>query len=234
MMGGVEFDIDGSTASPGLYAAGEDCGGVHGANRLGGNGVANSTVYGGIAGAAMARFVATNRQWRDPDTSAIDAGLARAERPLGRPAGDLSGAREVLGTDMWERVGILRTADGLLRAERQLESHSSALVEVGVPGQDRAFNLSWHDWLNLDSLLTISRVIAAAALAREDSRGAHFRKDFPETGDLSTSAYTRIKLDGDGLVIESVPVDFEIVKPGESLIDDEAATAAAARPLEQS
>ena len=67
LMGGVEFNVDGSTASPGLYAAGEDCGGVHGANRLGGNGVANSTVFGGIAGDSMAAHVAANGRWRDPD-----------------------------------------------------------------------------------------------------------------------------------------------------------------------
>ena len=87
MMGGVEFEIDGSTAMPGLFAAGEDCGGVHGANRLGGNGVANSTVYGGIAGEAMAGFVAREGAWRDPDETVIEAGIARAERPFGLKAG---------------------------------------------------------------------------------------------------------------------------------------------------
>ena len=91
LMGGVEFNVDGSTASPGLYAAGEDCGGVHGANRLGGNGVANSTVFGGIAGDSMAAHVAANGRWRDPDPRAIARGFERAEYPFrSRPAASMN------------------------------------------------------------------------------------------------------------------------------------------------
>ena len=91
LMGGVEFNVDGSTASPGLYAAGEDCGGVHGANRLGGNGVANSTVFGGIAGDSMAAHVAANGRWRDPDPRAIARGIERAEYPFrSRPAASMN------------------------------------------------------------------------------------------------------------------------------------------------
>ncbi len=83
------MDIDCSTSSPGLYVAGEDAGGVHGANRLGGNGVANSTVYGGIAGGEMARAIAYGASLRDPDLSTIEAGIARAEQPFARPGSDL-------------------------------------------------------------------------------------------------------------------------------------------------
>jgi len=90
MMGGVEFEIDDSTALPGLIAAGEDCGGVHGANRLGGSGVANSTAYGGIAGETMAAHVKGEGAWLDQDEAVQGAGIARAEAALqleaGRPA----------------------------------------------------------------------------------------------------------------------------------------------------
>src|SRR5687768_18530469 len=100
MMGGVEFRGDCTTALAGLFAAGEDCGGVHGANRLGGNGVANSTVFGGIAGDSMAAFVAREGRWRDADKGAIDRGIARAEYPFSRPAGDVHGLRDTLSHTM--------------------------------------------------------------------------------------------------------------------------------------
>ena len=186
MMGGVEFEADCTTALPRLYAAGEDCGGVHGANRLGGNGVANSTVFGGIAGEEMARAVHRETMWADPDEAAIEAGVARAERPFSLPAGDLGAVRERLWRTMWDDVGVLRTREGIERGLARIESHAQELLATGLADGDRTFNLTWHDWLNLESLIDVSRVIARAALAREDSRGAHFREDFPR--DRGTSA----------------------------------------------
>jgi fumarate reductase flavoprotein subunit len=221
MMGGVEFELDCSTALPGLYAAGEDCGGVHGANRLGGNGVANSTVFGGIAGEAMARFVAREGEWRDPDEAAIEAGIARAERPFGLKRGDLHGLREKLSHLMWDEVGVLRNAAGIERGLAGIADIAAELAGTGLPDGERRFNLTWHDWMNMESLIATSEVIARAALAREDSRGAHFREDFPETGDLDTTAYTRVRKDGDSLSLEMVPVAFDVVRPGESLIEGE-------------
>ena len=228
MMGGVEFEIDGTTALPGLYAAGEDCGGVHGANRLGGNGVANSTVYGGIAGETMARAVRSGTLWPDPDEAALDAGVARAERPFALPRGDLGDLREQLWRTMWDDVGVLRTREGIERGLERIESHAEELLATGLADGDRAFNLTWHDWLNLDSLVDVSRVIARAALARKDSRGAHFREDFPETGDLDATRYVRITRGEDGLRLDTAPVEFSIVRPGESLIDGDAGAPPAA------
>jgi fumarate reductase flavoprotein subunit len=219
LMGGVEFEPDATTAIPGLFAAGEDCGGVHGANRLGGNGVANSTVFGGIAGDSMAAHVRGVAHGAEPDETIIEAGIARAERPFALTPGDLLGVREKLWQDMWDDVGVLRTREGLERGLTKFADRAGELQHTGLADGDRALNLTWHDWLNLDSLLSISEVITHAAIAREDSRGAHFREDFPETGDLDASANTRIKRQGDRLTVEMIPVAFDIVKPGESLVD---------------
>ena len=229
MMGGVEFEADCTTSLPRLYAAGEDCGGVHGANRLGGNGVANSTVFGGIAGEEMARAAGSAATWADPDEAAIEAGVARAERPFSRPAEDLEGVRERLWHTMWDDVGVLRTREGIERGLARIESHAQELLATGLADGDRTFNLTWHDWLNLESLIDVSRVIARAALAREDSRGAHFREDFPETGDLDATRYVRIARDGEGLRLDTAPVEFSIVRPGGSLIGGEAGAPPAAR-----
>ncbi len=225
MMGGVQFRADCSTDLTGLFAAGEDTGGVHGANRLGGNGVANSTVFGGIAGDAMAHWIKggaplgqSSAALRAPDEGAIARAIAAAEAPLKRAAARLEPIRETLYECMWNDAGILRTAAGLQRAKGQLTQLDAQLDATGVADGDRAFNLTWHDWLNLKNLVQISRVIVEAAIAREDSRGAHFREDFPETGDLPTSTYTVIRQQDAHIVLTREAVHFTRVKPGESLL----------------
>ena len=218
MMGGVVFDGDCQTAMRGLFAAGEDTGGVHGANRLGGNGVANSTVFGGIAGERMAHWVQHEAQWLQPDEGLIQHRIAEHEAPLTRPHGSTQGLREALYECMWQDAGILRTASGLQRAQSTLLGLAQELDRIGVEGRDRAFNLSWHDWLNLRSLIRISQVIAAAALAREDSRGAHFREDFPAAGELAQSRYTLAHWQDGRLHMSTEPVRFTRVRPGQSLL----------------
>ena len=219
MMGGVAFRADCSTELPRLYAAGEDTGGVHGANRLGGNGVANSTVFGGIAGGAMAREVVRAGSRADPDRAAIEAGLARAYGPLGRPSRDLGAIREALYETMWADVGILRDAAGLARATSALAGLAEAVARSGAPDGDRRYDLTWMDRLNLENLVLVSQSVCAAALARTDSRGAHFREDFPETSDLATSRYTLVRGAGEGLAVAMEPVAFTHVRPGQSLLD---------------
>jgi fumarate reductase flavoprotein subunit len=222
MMGGVVFDTDCTTPMPNLYAAGEDTGGVHGANRLGGNGVANSTVYGGIAGDVMGVRVKPSGALSEPDPVAIEAALARALAPLGKPSGDLDGVRRRLYDVMWDDVGILRTADGLARGAASLAALQADLAGMGVADGDRRYNLTWMDRLNLESLILVSRAICAAAQAREDSRGAHFREDFPTASDLATSRYTVSRLREDAVDVAMEPVSFTRVRPGETLLHEAA------------
>jgi fumarate reductase flavoprotein subunit len=218
MMGGVEFAADCSTELRGLYVAGEDAGGVHGANRLGGNGVANSTVFGAVAGDVMAAWIA-REGLREPDMAAVERAVAACEPKVSKAHGSLETVRERLYELMWQKVGIIRDAGGLRAALAELSSLDEELDRTGIPDANRAFNLTWHDWLNMKNLLQVSRVIAEAALARTDSRGAHFREDFPETGPLERSAYTSASLQDAALRIGMKPVSFTRVRPGASLLD---------------
>lgn len=227
MMGGLIFNEDCSTALPGLFAAGEDTGGVHGANRLGGNGVANSTVFGSIAGVSMADFAAAADGFLDADTHQIETAIADALKPFDAPPGDLNALREELLTLMWEKVGILRNADDLNGARVQLDELEQRLNNTGIGDTIRTFNLTWQDWINLESQIVISKAIVHASLAREESRGAHFREDFPDTGDLEKSRFTSVTLRDGEMQVTTEPVEFTIVKPGQSLIGDDPVAAPA-------
>ena len=205
-MGGIVCGVDTSTAIEGLFVAGEDAGGVHGANRLGGNGVANSTVFGGIAGETMASFIAREPHWRPADEAIIEAEVARAEHPFRKPGGSVHRLRETLMDLMWDEVGVIRDEAGLISAQGKLCALAAELVDTGVQDGNRSFNLTWHDWLNVRSLVEVSQSITLAALARENSRGAHFRSDHPDAGDLATSTYTVVRQDSAGLHVEHAPV----------------------------
>jgi fumarate reductase flavoprotein subunit len=222
-MGGVLCNVDTSTELPGLFVAGEDAGGAHGANRLGGNGVANSTVFGGIAGETMAEWVARNSAHHPvPDEAVLRAEVERAQHPFGKAAGDLNPLRERLLDTMWNDVGVVRDASGLKRGMAKVEELERELLDTGLADTDRAFNLTWHDWLNLRSLIEVSKAVASAALRRENSRGAHYREDFPDEGELASSTFTVVHQRDGRLEITDEPVQFTIVKPGESLLKEAA------------
>ncbi|HEX2648960.1 MAG TPA: FAD-binding protein [Burkholderiales bacterium] len=217
MMGGVEFTPDCSTELMGLFVAGEDAGGVHGANRLGGNGVANSTVFGAVAGDVMAEWV-KGKGFADPDSSRIEKAISASETPFSAKPSSLEPLRERLYEVMWQKVGIIRNEAGLRAALTELNSLEEELSRTGVADGNRAFNLTWHDWLNLKSLVQVSRVIANAALARTDSRGAHFREDYPDAGSLEGSFFIRSKMKDGKLETSTMPVAFTRVKPGQTLL----------------
>ncbi len=228
LMGGVVCKVDTSTAITGLYVAGEDAGGVHGANRLGGNGVANSTVYGGISGETMAADIKRGLGRREPDMDVVAAEIARAEEgfrtpPRGQTHGSdptSNNIRDSLLSLMWDDVGIIRDKAGMTRALGRLDELADDLARTGVADTNRAFNLTWHDWLNLRSQIEMSKVVTRAALQRENSRGAHFREDFKAPGDLATSRFTVVREADGRLDVTDEPVQFTIVKPGESLLED--------------
>ena len=216
-MGGVVVDVDTRTAMEGLYVAGEDAGGAHGSNRLGGNGVANSTVYGGIAGDTMGMDVRT-MTLREPDENVLAAELERAIHPFSKKPGLVLPLRKQLQELMWDEVGIIRTEAGMKRSLSGLQEVSASLMEVGIANDNLAFNLTWHDWLNLSSLCEISEVITKAGIARENSRGAHYREDFPDPGAMEDSDFTIAKMKNGNVEVSREAVQFTIVRPGETIL----------------
>jgi fumarate reductase flavoprotein subunit len=146
--------------------------------------------------------------------------MQRALMPFRRPAGDINSIRNRLMDTMWDDVGVLREHGRLQNGLAKLGELNAELLDTGLDHSSRGFNLSWHDWLNLQSLIEVSQVITSAALSRENSRGAHFREDFTDVGSLQDSYFT-VATAGDGkITVSREAVEFSIVKPGESLIDD--------------
>ncbi len=181
-IGGVVIGPDGDTAVAGLLVAGEDAGGVHGAGWTGGNGIAESTVFGARAGERAARE-ARDRVRSAPDFASVNRHLERAFRPLvsdGGPSPFTISAE--LRELMWDRVGPVRDGPGLSEAERRLDALAEAAAHVAVPGPRQA-NYAWQEALDLENQITVARAMVASAVAREESRGVHHRTDRPHRDD---------------------------------------------------
>jgi succinate dehydrogenase/fumarate reductase flavoprotein subunit len=212
LMGGVVVDVACRTGVDGLYAAGEDTGGVHGANRLGGNGVAESTVFGGLAGDTIAATLTTDRPLSRLDPAALRAAVAPLTAPFARPAGPaLYALQAELRDVMWDGAGLVRDADSLRRALAVIDRVEMALDAVGVAG-DPALNTGWQDWLSLRNQAVAARLIARSALERRESRGAHFRRDFPGAAP-GLPVTVRVRRGADGPVVTTAPVAFTRATP---------------------
>ncbi|GAB3201863.1 fumarate reductase/succinate dehydrogenase flavoprotein subunit [Geodermatophilus arenarius] len=182
VMGGVEVDPDTAAASvPGLFAAGEVAGGMHGSNRLGGNSLSDLLVFGRRAGAAAAEHAAK----RAGVVALAEEALADAARaalaPFEREGGENPYTVQLdLQQTMHDLVGIIRTAPEMEQALARIAALRERVAALSVEGH-RQYNPGWHLALDLPHLLLVSECIARAALAREESRGGHTRDDFPAT-----------------------------------------------------
>jgi fumarate reductase flavoprotein subunit len=100
----------------------------------------------------------------------------------------------------------------------KLDQLDQQLHQMGVGDIQREYSITWQDWMNLSNLILVSKSVADAALARENSRGAHYREDFPQPGSLEESYFTAVHLGIEGLEIKNRPVQFTMVKPGETIL----------------
>jgi succinate dehydrogenase / fumarate reductase flavoprotein subunit len=183
MMGGVRVDADTQMSSvPGLFAAGECAAGLHGANRLGGNSLSDLLVFGKRAGEYAAKFAGENNLG-PVDEKQISQAIQRALLPFERTGPDNPFQVQYdLQEVMQDMVGIVRTDHELRQATDELKKLRQRVDKVNVTG-NREYNAGWHTALDLEHLLTVSEAITMAASERKESRGAHFREDFPAKDD---------------------------------------------------
>jgi succinate dehydrogenase / fumarate reductase, flavoprotein subunit len=208
VMGGVRVDADTQMSTvPGLFAAGECAAGLHGANRLGGNSLSDLLVFGKLAGEHAAEFAKSNGA-SAPDTSHIDATIKWAVDPFERPeSGDSPfKIQHELQVMMQDLVGIVRTEEEMALALPELAKFQERRKAVPVVG-NREFNPGWHTAMDLRNLLTISEAIARSALIRKESRGAHFRVDYPDKDGEQGKVNTVVRRGADGeMLVQQVPL----------------------------
>ncbi|MXY71550.1 MAG: FAD-binding protein, partial [Dehalococcoidia bacterium] len=184
IMGGIRVDADSAaTTVPGLYAAGECAGGMHGANRLGGNSLSDLVVFGRRAGLGAAEDAAAQASAPEADDAQVEEIFADMRAPFERDGaeGPYDIQRDLQDT-MHNLVGIIRTESELLEARERIDGYKARAANVGVYGHQQ-YNPGWHLAMDLQALLTVSEATARAANVRQESRGGHTRDDYPGPND---------------------------------------------------
>ncbi|MBC7338480.1 MAG: FAD-dependent oxidoreductase [Firmicutes bacterium] len=210
-MGGLDVDKDGASELPGLFAAGEcACVSVHGANRLGGNSLLETVVFGQLAGAAAVRYVG-GLEKTGADGPALDAAVAEVESGisglLGREDGEkMAVIREEMKQVMFEKVGIFRTEGPMREAVEKIRELKERVKRARVEAKGRRYNLELIGALELPAMLDLAEVIALGAVTRTESRGSHFRRDYPQRDDANWLKHTVARWSPDGPRLEYKPV----------------------------
>ncbi len=211
IMGGIRVDADSQmTDVPGLFAAGECAVGLHGANRLGGNSLSDLLVFGRRAGLYAAQF-ALSQPTAHIDAAEVDRVAARALEPFDRGAAPGAiGPYEVqheLQAMMQDLVGIVRREEEMKRALERLRELRAKAAKAGAMG-NREYNPGWHTALDLGNLLMISEAITRCAIERKESRGGHFRDDYPDKDPAAAKFNVVVRKGADGamqLTREPIP-----------------------------
>jgi len=214
-MGGIRIDAECRSNLEGLFAAGEDSSGVHGANRLGGNGVAESIVFGARAGDVIAQYL-KGRRIPDVNGETIRRVEQDAQAPLNHASGeDAYALRDRLGELTWRQVGLVRDGAALRDAIVQLEEMRVLASEIAV-NPNRPLNLEWQAALDVQNLVEVADLIARAALTREESRGSHYRSDFPTIDNEHWLRNVCLTRASDGAIqVTTDPVRLSRVQPAQ-------------------
>jgi succinate dehydrogenase / fumarate reductase flavoprotein subunit len=206
VMGGIRVEADtGATTVPGLYAAGEVAGGMHGANRLGGNSLSDLLVFGQRAGAAAAADARSDGTGPEPSRQQLERALAELEAPFERPSGEEPARlHEELRATMQSLVGIFRAAEDLDAALERIGELRRRWLDVGAAGP-RAFNPGWDLVFELRNMLVVSEAITRSARLRTESRGAHSRLDHPATDPDWEHRNVVVRADGAEMAVDTAP-----------------------------
>jgi len=207
IMGGVRVDAEtGASTRPGLFAVGEVTGGMHGANRLGGNSLSDLIVFGQRAGAAAAAAAAKQSDVAYLDPTAVQAAAAELAAPLGPGSGeDPHRLHEELQELMQSKVGIFRTEEDLDDAIGRLGELRARWPSIRISG-GRAYNPGWGLVYELRNMLIVSEAIARSAKQRRESRGAHSRLDYPDPDDSWGKLNSVVRLAGDTMEVGTTPL----------------------------
>jgi succinate dehydrogenase / fumarate reductase flavoprotein subunit len=208
VMGGVRVDADTQMSSiPGLFAAGECASGINGANRLGGNSLSDLIVFGKRAGEYAAKWAREHGQGR-VDEGQVNAAMKESLAPFDR--GDSGENPYKVQSDLQDTmqalVGIVRVESEMQEAVKRIQQFTERAARVGVSGH-REYHAGWHTALDLRNLLTVSEAIARSAIERKESRGGHFREDYPDkVAEFSTFNIMVKQGTGGALQISRVPL----------------------------
>jgi succinate dehydrogenase / fumarate reductase, flavoprotein subunit len=196
IMGGIRVEGDTQMSTvPGLFACGECAAGLHGANRLGGNSLSDLIVFGKRAGEHAAAFAKSNGSV-SIDAKQVDASSRGALAPFERDGGEGPyQVQESLQETMQDNVGIVRAQPEMEHALQEIGKLRQRAARVGVKG-NREYNPGWHTALDLNNLLTVSEAIARSAIERKESRGGHFRDDYPDKDPAYATFNFLVRKDG--------------------------------------
>ncbi len=216
-MGGIRVDPEtAATSIPGLFAAGEVAGGMHGSNRLGGNSLSDLVVFGRRAGIGSSEYAQSVEELPSIDKSEIDARIAEMHKPFSDEGSEnpYSIHRELQET-MQKNVGIIRTEVEMKTALEDIQSLRDRYNSVGIEG-NMQYNPGWHMALDLEHMLTVAEAVTLAALERKESRGGHTRDDFPETSTEFAKVNVVVKLDNSEIEVSKdelpvMPDDLEML-----------------------
>jgi succinate dehydrogenase / fumarate reductase, flavoprotein subunit len=207
VMGGVEVDPDtAATSVPGLFAAGEVSGGMHGSNRLGGNSLSDLLVFGKRAGDGAAAYLDGLSARPVAPAAELNAAVAEALAPFSRTDGENPyTVHAELQQTMNDLAGLIRRESELKQALTELEKFKAQAAQVSVPGE-RAYNPGWHYAIDLRNMLLVAECVAMAALERQESRGGHTRDDYPAMSPEWRKVNLVLTLTGDKLELTHKPL----------------------------
>jgi fumarate reductase (CoM/CoB) subunit A len=214
LMGGLVIDENAATSLKGLWAAGEVTGGIHGGNRLGGNALADTQVFGKRAGENAAKHA--KKVGKPPiNLAQVKKEVERARSFLERKEGIRPvQIRTKLAELMWDKVGIFRTGKELREAISEIERiKTEELPRLYVTGKGTRYNHEWIKALEVENMVLTAEMIARAALMREESRGAHYRRDFPKTDNKNWFVNIVIKQENGEMTFKKLPVVVTMLKP---------------------